>query len=58
MAWPLSKIFTSHSPADTEALGEFALKGLQQKMPVYSVRSGAGVKKSTTSGTFVAQPAQ
>jgi adenylate cyclase len=43
------------SSFDTESLGEFALKGLQQKMPVYSVKSSSAVKKSTTSGTFVAR---
>ena len=41
---------------ETESLGEFALKGLQQKMPVYTVRMPPTPKKSTTSGTFVAQP--
>jgi len=40
---------------DTESLGEFALKGLQQKMPVYTVRTPPVPKKKTTSGTFVAQ---
>jgi len=28
---------------DTEPLGEFALKGLQQKMPVYAVKGTIGV---------------
>jgi len=28
---------------DTEALGEFALKGLQQKMPVYAVKGTIGI---------------
>jgi adenylate cyclase len=41
---------------ETESLGEFALKGLQQKMPVYQVRNAPVAKKSTTSGTFIAQP--
>ena len=41
---------------DTQSLGEFALKGLQQKMPVYQVRNPPVAKKSTTSGTFIAQP--
>ena len=37
---------------DTEPLGEFALKGLQQKMPVYAIRVGDTVRKTTTSDTF------
>lgn len=37
---------------DTESLGEFALKGLQQKMPVYSVTQPVGVSKRTASDTF------
>jgi len=37
---------------NTESLGEFALKGLQQKMPVYSVTSEVGVTKHTASDTF------
>src|SRR5215212_8407831 len=41
---------------ETEALGEFALKGLQQKMPVYQIKQPPAAKKSTTSGTFIAQP--
>jgi len=42
---------------DTESLGEFALKGLQQKMPVYSVKSATRAgRRDTSSGTFVAQP--
>ncbi|HEX6088225.1 MAG TPA: adenylate/guanylate cyclase domain-containing protein [Thermoanaerobaculia bacterium] len=41
---------------DMESLGEFALKGLQQKMPVYQVKNPPTAKKSTTSGTFIAQP--
>ncbi|HYC92259.1 MAG TPA: adenylate/guanylate cyclase domain-containing protein [Thermoanaerobaculia bacterium] len=41
---------------ETESLGEFALKGLQQKMPVYQIRNAPAAKKSTTSGTFIAQP--
>ncbi|HEY0371413.1 MAG TPA: adenylate/guanylate cyclase domain-containing protein [Thermoanaerobaculia bacterium] len=41
---------------ETEALGEFALKGLQQKMPVYSVKSSPQLKRNTTSGTYTAHP--
>lgn len=42
---------------DTESLGEFALKGLQQKMPVYSVKAGSrSGRRTTTSGTYIAQP--
>jgi adenylate cyclase len=41
---------------DTEALGEFALKGLQQKMPVFSVKSSSQMKRNTTSGTYTAHP--
>ena len=41
---------------ETESLGEFALKGLQQKMPVYAVHPPPAVKKTTSSSTFVAQP--
>jgi adenylate cyclase len=41
---------------DTEALGEFALKGLQQKMPVFSVKSSPQMKRNTTSGTYTAHP--
>ena len=37
---------------NTESLGEFALKGLQQKMPVYSVTSSVGVSKHTASDTL------
>jgi adenylate cyclase len=41
---------------DTEALGEFALKGLQQKLPVYQVRPHATPpqepRKITSSDTF------
>jgi len=37
---------------DTEPLGEFALKGLQQKMPVFSVKSTPQAKRNTSSGTF------
>jgi adenylate cyclase len=36
----------------TEALGEFALKGLQQKMPVFAVTSSEMVKKTTRSETY------
>jgi len=40
---------------DIESLGEFALKGLQQKMPVFSVKgSSQPVKRDTTSGTYAA----
>ncbi|HEV7241398.1 MAG TPA: adenylate/guanylate cyclase domain-containing protein [Thermoanaerobaculia bacterium] len=41
---------------ETESLGEFALKGLQQKMPVYSVKSSPAMKRNTTSGTYAAHP--
>jgi adenylate cyclase len=42
---------------DTEPLGEFALKGLQQKMPVFAIRGTVGVPKTTSSDTFhVATP--
>jgi adenylate cyclase len=38
---------------DTEPLGEFALKGLQQKMPVFAVKMAQRVpKKTTASDTF------
>jgi adenylate cyclase len=39
---------------DTEALGEFALKGLQQKMPVFAVRPSPRVTRKTAapSDTF------
>lgn len=33
---------------ETEALGEFALKGLQQKMPVYAVLSSAALPRPST----------
>jgi len=33
---------------ETESLGEFALKGLQQKMPVYSVLSSAALPRPST----------
>jgi adenylate cyclase len=33
---------------ETEALGEFALKGLQQKMPVFAVLSSAALPKPST----------
>ncbi len=41
-----------------ESLGEFALKGLQQKMPVYSVKESpeASTRKDNTSGTYTALP--
>ncbi len=42
---------------ETEPLGEFALKGLQQKMPVFAIRAAIGVPKTTSSDTFhVATP--
>jgi adenylate cyclase len=38
---------------DTEPLGEFALKGLQQKLPVFAVRHAVRVtKKTNASDTF------
>jgi adenylate cyclase len=37
---------------NTEFLGEFALKGLQQKMPVYAVTAAVGVPRRTASDTF------
>jgi adenylate cyclase len=38
---------------DTEALGEFALKGLQQKMPVFSIKTSTAPKSQTKpSDTF------
>jgi adenylate cyclase len=40
---------------DTESLGEFALKGLQQKLPVYQVKPApaeAEPRKITSSDTF------
>lgn len=40
---------------ETEPLGEFALKGLQQKMPVFSVKSSPQTKR-TASGTYAAHP--
>ena len=42
---------------EIESLGEFALKGLQQKMPVYTVKSTTTqIKRETTSGTYAAHP--
>jgi adenylate cyclase len=42
---------------EIESLGEFALKGLQQKMPVYTVKStSTPIKRETTSGTYAAHP--
>jgi len=32
---------------NTEPLGEFALKGLQQKMPVYAVTATAAMERSS-----------
>jgi adenylate cyclase len=37
---------------ETESLGEFALKGLQQKMPVYAVKSSVDLRKTNASDTF------
>jgi adenylate cyclase len=37
---------------DTEPLGEFALKGLQQKMPVFAVRSAINLRRTNASDTF------
>ncbi|HEU4523156.1 MAG TPA: adenylate/guanylate cyclase domain-containing protein [Thermoanaerobaculia bacterium] len=37
---------------EVEPLGEFALKGLQQKMPVFAITSGPPVRKTTASDTF------
>ncbi len=37
---------------NTESLGEFALKGLQQKMPVYAVKSSVNLRKTNASDTF------
>ena len=37
---------------NTESLGEFALKGLQQKMPVYAVKSSVDLRKTNASDTF------
>ena len=40
---------------DTESLGEFALKGLQQKLPVYAVRptpEAPEPRKITSSDTY------
>lgn len=39
---------------DTEALGEFALKGLQQKLPCFAVK-GSAVSKSTRAGMATAK---
>ena len=39
---------------EIEALGEFALKGLQQKLPVYMVKPSPLVPKVTTSDTYQA----
>ena len=40
---------------ETESLGEFALKGLQQKMPVYSVKASHAVPKTTAAETLQPQ---
>ncbi|HET8796754.1 MAG TPA: adenylate/guanylate cyclase domain-containing protein [Thermoanaerobaculia bacterium] len=46
----LERVVTSF---ETEPLGEFALKGLQQKMPVYQVRSApVPLRKTTAADTF------
>jgi adenylate cyclase len=37
---------------NTEPLGEFALKGLQQKMPVYAVHGSVNLRKTNASDTF------
>lgn len=37
---------------ETESLGEFALKGLQQKMPVYTIKPSEPSKKTTPSNTI------
>jgi adenylate cyclase len=41
---------------ELESLGEFALKGLQQKMPVYSVKTTQAVSKTTSADTLHAHP--
>lgn len=41
---------------ETEFLGEFALKGLQQKMPVFAVKSATEPIKRTSSGAYAAHP--
>jgi adenylate cyclase len=43
---------------NTESLGEFALKGLQQKMPVYAVHGSVDLKKTNASDTFHAATPQ
>jgi adenylate cyclase len=42
---------------DTEPLGEFALKGLQQKMPVYMVTGSEAVRQRSHNDTFHAASA-
>jgi adenylate cyclase len=37
---------------DVEPLGEFALKGLQQKMPVFAIKPPPAPRKTTTSDTY------
>jgi adenylate cyclase len=37
---------------NTEPLGEFALKGLQQKMPVFAVHGSVNLRKTNASDTF------
>jgi adenylate cyclase len=41
---------------NTEPLGEFALKGLQQKMPVYAIKGSIDLRKTNASDTFHAAP--
>lgn len=37
---------------ETESLGEFALKGLQQKMPVFAIKGAVDMRKTNASDTF------
>jgi adenylate cyclase len=37
---------------ETESLGEFALKGLQQKMPVYAIKGGVNLRKTNAGDTL------
>ncbi|MFP5246432.1 MAG: adenylate/guanylate cyclase domain-containing protein [Thermoanaerobaculia bacterium] len=41
---------------DTESLGEFALKGLQQKMPVFAVRNAVNFKRTASDTFHAVQP--
>jgi adenylate cyclase len=41
---------------NTEPLGEFALKGLQQKMPVYAIKGSVDLRRTNASDTFHAVP--